>query len=644
MYIGFKALGAFKLDEDKKKALIPRPGSELAVSKPKANQIVSRMTRDVLNRTRSLEVSQARFKLGDYEFREPDYRQILRWAEELEMAPEVVLEGLERGHPLQAWVSELESELVVEDGAIKELWWHPENFNFFPEVSEKGLIIRSLGFVDFEAKIPELDLSAVPELAKLSCGSNQLSELDLSPVPKLRSLNCVHNQLTELDLSTVPELEELSCRSNQLTELDLSPVPKLRSLNCDGNQLTQLDLSAVPVLEGLDCSSNQLIKLDLSAAPELESLDCRSNQLTELDLSGAPELEYLWCESNQLTELDLSLVPNLSYLECDSGVRIKNAPRGLKLDGGTIVSYAVEGPDKVQGVLNRTRSLEVSQARFKLGDYEFREPDYRQILRWAEELEMAPEALLEIFEAGQPTGQVFFFPEYEINLIVKDGAIERLLWYRDNLDLVEHRNQITELDLSALSELEELVCLGFQLTELDLSPVPKLTALDCSENQLTELDLSPVPKLTVLDCGNNQLTELDLAAVPKLTMLDCGNNQLTELDLSAVPELEWLYCSEKNQLTELDLSPVPKLTELGCRNYQLTELDLSPVPKLTVLDCGDNQLTELDLSAVPKLTELHCDSGVRIKNAPRGLEIFGGTIVSYADSGLEIDYFDDIPF
>ena len=210
-------------------------------------------------------------------------------------------------------------------------------------------------------------------------------------------------------------------------------------------------------------------------------------------------------------------------------------------------------------VLNRTRSLEVSQARFKLGDYEFREPDYRQILRWAEELEMAPEALLEIFEAGQPTGQVFFFPEYEINLIVKDGAIERLLWYRDNLDLVEHRNQITELDLSALSELEELVCLGFQLTELDLSPVPKLT-------------------------------------------------------------------------------------ELGCRNYQLTELDLSPVPKLTVLDCGDNQLTELDLSAVPKLTELHCDSGVRIKNAPRGLEIFGGTIVSYADSGLEIDYFDDIPF
>ena len=517
------------------------------------------MTRDVLNRTRSLEVSQARFKLGDYEFREPDYRQILRWAEELEMAPEVVLEGLERGHPLQAWVSELESELVVEDGAIKELWWHPENFNFFPEVSEKGLIIRSLGFVDFEAKIPELDLSAVPELEKLSCGSNQLSELDLSPVPKLRSLNCVHNQLTELDLSTVPELEELSCRSNQLTELDLSPVPKLRSLNCDGNQLTQLDLSAVPVLEGLDCSSNQLIKLDLSAAPELESLDCRSNQLTELDLSGAPELEYLWCESNQLTELDLSLVPNLSYLECDSGVRIKNAPRGLKLDGGTIVSYAVEGPDKVQGVLNRTRSLEVSQARFKLGDYEFREPDYRQILRWAEELEMAPEALLEIFEAGQPTGQVFFFPEYEINLIVKDGAIERLLWYRDNLDLVEHRNQITELDLSALSELEELVCLGFQLTELDLSPVPKLTALDCSENQLTELDLSPVPKLTVLDCG-------------------------------------------------------------------------------------DNQLTELDLSAVPKLTELHCDSGVRIKNAPRGLEIFGGTIVSYADSGLEIDYFDDIPF
>ena len=65
------------LDEEEK-ALILRPGSELAQSMSKGNRIVSRMTRDVLNRTLSHEVSRARFKLGDYEFREPDYRQILR--------------------------------------------------------------------------------------------------------------------------------------------------------------------------------------------------------------------------------------------------------------------------------------------------------------------------------------------------------------------------------------------------------------------------------------------------------------------------------------------------------------------------------------------------------------------------------------
>jgi hypothetical protein len=35
----------------------------------------------------------------------------------------------------------------------------------------------------------------------------------------------------------------------------------------------------------------------------------------------------------------------------------------------------------------------LQQARFRIGDYELREPDYRQICLWAEDLEMTPDEL-----------------------------------------------------------------------------------------------------------------------------------------------------------------------------------------------------------------------------------------------------------
>ena len=374
------------------------------------------MTRDVLARTRSREVSQVRFKLGDYEFREPDYRQILRWSEQLVWLAKAAPENLLPEHlleVLQERVKHEEYRLTVEDGAITTLVWDiPWLMQPPPSTWEAGLVIEELcirgvwprkepslrpalprlrvlelqtpkgcrgslrtldlslvpGLVRLRCgvnELTELDLSGVRGLTELYCNSNRLTELDLSAVPQLTQLYCDGNRLTELDLSGVPHLTELGCGNNQLTELDLSAVPGLTELVCNNNQLTKLDLSAVPNLELLGCFENQLTELDLSAVrnlwmlacwenqlteldlygvPGLIELYCNNNRLTELDLSGVPHLTEVGCENNQLTELDLSAVPNLRKLSCDSGVRIKNAPRGLELVGGTIVGDADESP------------------------------------------------------------------------------------------------------------------------------------------------------------------------------------------------------------------------------------------------------------------------------------------------------------
>ncbi len=332
--------------------ILARSREEIAVqatTPTTSNPIIRLTTEGLLDQARQTQLQQARFRIGDYELREPDYRQILRWAEAAGREPEEVLRVL----------NQRERRLIedavffrLHDGAIVELDWNFGCLPFIPETWEPGLRIRILKFrgswpetsVTLRPILPELatlscdvchcaslDLSPVPGLTKLDCRGNSLTELDLSPVPGLTKLDCGFNQLTELDLSPVPGLTELGCAANALTELDLSPVPGLTKLDCRGTQLTELDLSPVPGLTKLECSSNELTELDLSPVPGLTDLNCRANDLTVLDLSPVPGLTELDCSWNKLTELDLLPVPGLTNLSCMKDVKVRNAPPHLSI-------------------------------------------------------------------------------------------------------------------------------------------------------------------------------------------------------------------------------------------------------------------------------------------------------------------------
>jgi Leucine-rich repeat (LRR) protein len=278
----------------------------------------------------------ARFPIGNYEFCDPDYRQILLWAKALELEPADIVRRLEGSFRACADRSRL--TFSVENGSIVTLAW---DFSLLPlSVIEwvDGLVIREVGFkglptapLRLSLRLPllvrltcpainlaEIDLSNVAALKELDCGLNQLTKLDLSNVAGLTDLDCGCNQLAELDLSNVPELVDLVCDDNQLTKLDLSNVPRLTHFRCSDNQLSELDLSNVAGLTELSCPSNQLTELDLSNVPRLAELLCGSNHLTELDLSNVPGLRELACSDNQLTELDLSNVQELAYLNCEN--------------------------------------------------------------------------------------------------------------------------------------------------------------------------------------------------------------------------------------------------------------------------------------------------------------------------------------
>ena len=130
-------------------------------------------------------------------------------------------------------------------------------------------------------------------------------------------------------------------------------------------------------------------------------------------------------------------------------------------------------------------------------------------------------------------------------------------------------NQITSLDVSKNTELENLDCYRNQLTNLDVSNNAKLVDLNCGANQLMSLDVSRNTELNILNCSKNQFSSLDVSKNAGLTDLRCDENLLTSLDVSKNTKLQWLYCS-LNQLSSLDVSTNTKLFALNCMANELS--------------------------------------------------------------------------
>mgnify|MGYP002857785181 CR=1 FL=1 len=174
-------------------------------------------------------------------------------------------------------------------------------------------------------------------------------------------------------------------------------------------------------------------------------------------------------------------------------------------------------------------------------------------------------------------------------------------------------NQLTELDISANTQLEGLACgfsfgdvyLGNQLKNLDVSHNPALVTLYCDNNQLTSLNISNNTNLNVLMCSNNQLTSLDVSNNSELVWLYCWGNQLSQLDVSNNTKLMQFSCAQ-NQINQLDVSQNTGLVIFYCNNNQIKELNVWNCANLQELSASNNQLIELDVSNCTKLQKLLC--------------------------------------
>lgn len=122
------------------------------------------------------------------------------------------------------------------------------------------------------------------------------------------------------------------------------------------------------------------------------------------------------------------------------------------------------------------------------------------------------------------------------------------------------------LDVSGYPNLETLYArYGTEFNKLDVSNNPKLKILMISSPNLTDLNVSNLTELSELHLQDSPIESLDVLNNKKIKSLLILNTQISSLDVSSLNQLTLLWVMD-NHLATLDLPNQPNLNDLGLNN------------------------------------------------------------------------------
>lgn len=216
-----------------------------------------------------------------------------------------------------------------------------------------------------------------------------------------------------------------------------------------------------------------------------------------------------------------------------------------------------------------------------------------------------------------------------------------------------HSNDVTEIDLTAMTDLRFVDLSNNDLTTIDLSGQrtgvgedarsSKLFALWLHNNRLTSVDVSGLtalrdrpdgtshPNYVSLRLDRNQLTSVTgLADLPRqVWSLRLGHNQLTSIDLRGAEHLHYLHLNDNPISNTSDLDGLTSLTDLRRLHLYGTDIsaiDLSNFSRLERAFLNDNKLTSVDVTGLDRIRRLWL-RGNRITQID-GLPDIGDTLIS----------------
>ena len=520
--------------------------------------------------------------------------------------------------------------------------------------------------------LTSLDLSGNPKLQYLDCFNTGIISLDLSPCPKLYELKCWDCQIENLDISMLPGLEIMQCSPMAtLKTLYVSEDQQIEGVTVNRSEEsvpagTKIIVRYAGAPDGIILFEDPYFKaylvsvfdrdndgeISLEEASDVYKIHVCSNEWNITSLQGIefmPNLEFLccsgeWLDTNVMTrehyyiskhyhwdhligpigtlkKVDVSHNPKLYLLDVsnnsgigDTGTGYLDVSHNPELTELYLTMCYVRYPDVRS--CPKLKRLGLSHCYGDVPDLSnnpelvFLDVGHEQRGR-QQAVDVSHCPILEemtLDASASSLSDLSFNPRLKSLRISWCGNIKLDLSTLSSLELLECiGNDLSSLDLSGMGKLRSLNCSGNPIGEIDLSGITGLRRLECSSCGLASLDISGQGYLDYLDCQWNSLTSIDMKNNPYLTEIYIAGNPLKAVDVASNPALDKLYCGY-TEISELDVSHNTVLWDLRCEHNALESLDLSANLRLWGLYCDDNKLNGLDLSRNINLEELDCSS------------------------------------
>lgn len=494
-------------------------------------------------------------------------------------------------------------------------------------------------------RISHLNIDGCFQLLMLDCENNNLSEISLKKHPQFRGLNCGFNPIIHLDLSGYRDtLEHLMCNDTLITTLDLENFTALENLLIENMSLTDLNLKGTRPEVRNEHRKLEIALLfeQLQTAAPAQKENIIKTRLGEdytpenCQKYGYHEHSILNVDAEGLSETRLpgdiwALIAR--FLDEEEFIQFKKVSKLLNAVSLSAVAlqplynrlYAI---DKTLPPLlpQKDADLTFKQAFEKIWFHQQSEIDYLKekhdnftteytlpendthLLKTLEARHVALDEInskiisnkidINNTELNLNNAHITRFPTTLFQVEVEGDAD---FW--QNLTILRcGDNQLSMLDVQALSNLEELYCFNNKISTLNLDGCQKLKWLDCDNNQITILNVQKCIVLAILHCSNNQLKILDVQGTA-LIVLNCSSNQIATLKTQELTTLQRLDCSE-NLISILSLQDLTALHTLHSWDNPLTVLDMQGCTNLDFLNLDDNflesnTLGDLNLTGVP---------------------------------------------
>ena len=164
----------------------------------------------------------------------------------------------------------------------------------------KGLTNLEQLFVFGNEKIKTLDVSDLKNLIFLNISNNpDLKLIGIENCTKLQNLVAYNSSLSNPDVSKFKDLQYLDLTNTKTSAIDLTNNTALTQLELTDNQLTKVDITMLENLQVLKIARNQLKELNLSKNKELTEIDLSENQLSEMKIASE-KVTSLDCNKNNL--------------------------------------------------------------------------------------------------------------------------------------------------------------------------------------------------------------------------------------------------------------------------------------------------------------------------------------------------------